>query len=287
MDYQEQYKRDGYLYKFRAFDDLRANELAEEFNRNFKNHLRPNFLIKQELFYKIHLVYKSFNDVIREKKILEIVQKILGKNIVCWNSLLFYKKKSKFVTFHQDLKYWKFLNEDCLTVSLALTKSTIDNGCLVVIPGSHINDENHIKKYSPNNLLADYQSIDVKGRKQKFFELNPGEFSIHHGNIIHGSYENKTNDDRILLAIRYAKDTNLSEIYRTATYLSEKNKHFEKEPMCKKNFDSDSIEFREKFLDNQYKVYFKKKFKFLSKFGLYNLASNKLIRLIYNYFFKK
>ena len=287
MDYQEKYKNDGYLYKFKAFDDLRANELAKEFNRNFKNHLRPNFLIKQELFYKIHLVYKSFNDVIREKKILEIVQKILGKNIVCWNSLLFYKKKSKFVTFHQDLKYWKFLNDDCLTVSLALTKSTIDNGCLIVIPGSHINDENHIKKYSPNNLLADYQSIDVKGRKQKFFELNPGEFSIHHGNIIHGSYENKTNDDRILLAIRYAKDTNLSKIYRTATYLSDRNKYFEKEPKCKKNFDSDCLKFREKLLGNQYEVYFKKKFKFLSKFGLYNLASNKLIRLIYNYFFKK
>ena len=31
-------------------------------------------------------------------------------------------KKSKFVSFHQDLKYWKFLNDKCLTVSLALTK---------------------------------------------------------------------------------------------------------------------------------------------------------------------
>jgi non-heme Fe2+,alpha-ketoglutarate-dependent halogenase len=287
MNYQEQYKKDGYLYKFKAFDDLRAKKLVEEFNINFKNHLRPNFLIKQELLYKIHLVYKSFNDVVREEKILEIVREILGKNIVCWNSLLFYKKKSKFVTFHQDLKYWKFLNEDCLTVSLALTKSTIDNGCLIAIPGSHISEENHLKKYSPNNLLANYQSINVEGRKKKFFELDPGEFSIHHGNIVHGSYENKTNDDRILLAIRYAKDDNLSKIYHSATYINKKPGLFEREPLCKKNFDNDSIKFREKLLRIQYEVYFKKKYKLLSKIGLYHLASNKIIRLVYNYFFKK
>ena len=38
MNYQEQYKKDGYLYKFKAFDDLRAKKLVEEFNINFKNH---------------------------------------------------------------------------------------------------------------------------------------------------------------------------------------------------------------------------------------------------------
>lgn len=287
MNYQNQYKKDGYLYKFRAFNNSEASQLVDEFNKNYRHHVKPNFLIKQELFYKIHLVYKSFNNVIRNEKILEVVKEILGKNIVCWNSLLFYKKKSKFVTFHQDLKYWKFLNDNCLTVSLALTKSTKNNGCLIAIPGSHTTEENHFKKYSPNNLLANYQSINVEGRKKKFFELNPGEFSIHHGNIVHGSYENKTREDRILLAIRYAQSDNLSKIYHTATYLSKKHGLFEREPVCKKNFDKESIKFREKLLCIQYEVYFRKKFKFLSKIGLHLFASNKVVRFIYNHFFKK
>ena len=286
MNYQELYNKNGYLYKFKAFESTEAQKLIQEFNKNYKYHLVPSLLIKEELFFKIHLLYKSFNEIIRNRKILDIVEEILGKNIVCWNSLLFYKKKSKFVSFHQDLKYWKFLNDKCLTVSLALTKSTKENGCLVAIPGSHKIEEVHSKKPSPNNLLANFQSIDVNNREKKFFELEPGEFSIHHGNIIHGSYENKTDDNRILLAIRYARNDNTSKIYHTATYLSDTKNPYIKEPICKNDFDKDCINFREKLLRVQYEVYFKKKFKIFSKLGLYKFASNKFLRLIYNYFLK-
>ena len=156
----------------------------------------------------------------------------------------------------------------------------------MAIPGSHKIEEVHLKKPSPNNLLANFQSIDVNNREKKFFELEPGEFSIHHGNIIHGSYENKTDDNRILLAIRYARNDNTSKIYNTATYLSDIKNLYIKEPICKNDFDKDCINFREKLLRVQYEVYFKKKFKILSKLGLYKFASNKFLRLIYNYFLK-
>lgn len=286
MNYQELYKKNGYLYKFRAIDTLKTEQLLNDFKENYRYHIKPQFLIKQELFFKVHLLFKSFNEIIRERKILDIVEQIIGKNIVCWNSMLFYKKKAKFVTFHQDLKYWKFLNEDCLTVSLALTKSTTKNGCLVVIPESHKKAEEHKKIYSPNNLLANYQSVNVDKREKKFFELEPGEFTVHHGNILHGSYENKTNDDRVLLAIRYAHEKNISKIYNSATYISNKKNLFIKEPECNQNFDRKCLNFRENLLRVQYKFYFEKKFKFLSKIGFAKIASIKVLRIIYNYFLK-
>ena len=286
MNFQELYKKNGYLYKFKAIDAADAQKLIHEFDKNYKYHLKPSLLIKEELFFKIHLLYKSFNEIIKNRKILDIVEDILGKNIVCWNSLLFYKKKSDFVSFHQDLKYWKFLNDNNLTVSLALTKSTKENGCLAVVPESHKVDEVHLKGPSRHNLLANSQSINVENKEKKFLELDPGEFSIHHGNIIHGSYENKTNDHRVLLSIRYASDDNISKIYKTATYITEKKNAFLHEPVCKINFDKECIEFREKLLQNQYQDYFKRKFKILSKIRLYKFASNKIIRLIYCYFFK-
>ena len=132
MNYQELYNKNGYLHKFKAFETSEAQKLIHEFNKNYKYHLTPSLLIKEELFFKIHLLYKSFNEIIRNRKILDIVEEILGKNIVCWNSLLFHKKKSKFVSFHQDLKYWKFLNDKCLTVSLALTKNLIIFSALII-----------------------------------------------------------------------------------------------------------------------------------------------------------
>ena len=71
------------------------------------------------------------------------------------------------------------------------------------------------------------------------------EFSIHHGNIIHGSYENKTDDNRILLVIRYARDDNIKNI-SYCNYLRIQNPYI-KEPICKNDFDKDCINFRENY----------------------------------------
>ena len=93
-----------------------------EFNKKFAY---KNRCIEKEFIYKPHLLIKSFNETIYNKNILKAVKTILGPNVVCWNSLLFYKSTNNFVSFHQDLKYWEFVNSNCLTVSLALTNLTL------------------------------------------------------------------------------------------------------------------------------------------------------------------
>ena len=65
MNYQELYNKNGYLHKFKAFETSEAQKLIHEFNKNYKYHLTPSLLIKEELFFKIHLLYKyyiSFED---------------------------------------------------------------------------------------------------------------------------------------------------------------------------------------------------------------------------------
>ncbi len=288
MSLKKYYNENGYLYKFRAFNLEKASALVNEFNNNYHNHFSPHILLKNEMIYKVHLLFKSYNEILFDKVIKEKVEEILGKDIVCWNSLLFYKKNAKFVSFHQDLKYWQFKNSDCLTVSLALTESTKDNGCLVVVPKSHLNQEVHIKEKSSDNLLANFQSVNVENKKRKFLELEPGEFSIHHGNILHGSYANKTNKTRILLALRFAKSSNSSKIYKTATYInSSLSKNYISEPIINKNFDKEALKYREKLLKETYVYYFKKKFHIFNfKLFLY-LSSNLIIRYFYYLFFRK
>lgn len=48
--------------------------------------------------------------------------------------------------WHQDIRYWRFEKRELVTVWCALGDETPDNGCLKVIPGSHL------KTYSPDQF---------------------------------------------------------------------------------------------------------------------------------------
>ena len=68
---------------------------------------------------------------------------------------------------------------------------------------------NEIKADSKNQNLDDY----VKINKPRFVNLKPGQFSIHHLNIVHGSGINRSENYRIGFAIRYvSSDTRHLEV---------------------------------------------------------------------------
>ena len=137
--YKDHYEKYGYVTGLRGLADAQAQELLGSFERN-RSAATKHGLLSDELIYKPHLFLHDFNEIISEPRITDPVKQILGPDIVCWTTMLFYKQKNQFVGFHQDLKYWRFKDQRCLTVSLALTVSNESNGCLRVIPGSHVND---------------------------------------------------------------------------------------------------------------------------------------------------
>jgi non-haem Fe2+, alpha-ketoglutarate-dependent halogenase len=75
-----------------------------------------------------------------------------------------------------------------------------------VIPGSHKLDQApHRDTFSANNLLSRGQEIMVEVDESKAVELplQPGEMSLHHVRLIHGSAPNPSAKRRIGFAIRY------------------------------------------------------------------------------------
>ena len=285
MNLRKIYNEQGYIPSIFGIETRKANYLLSDFEFN-KKFAYKNHCIEKEFIYKPHLLIKSFNETIYNKNILKAVKTILGPNVVCWNSLLFYKSTNNFVSFHQDLKYWEFDNSNCLTVSLALTNSNIENGCLTVVPKSH--KKNFYHKMSPdgqeNNMLVYSQTIETKGMRKTPLILNPGEFSIHHGDLVHGSFPNKTRKPRVLFSIRYCTSDNKSKIYKTASYKSRKLNNFIKEPAVRKNFNRDSLEFREKLLKYLYIHYANQIFKKYNLSFLSPLAGNFLLRKLYHMF---
>jgi non-haem Fe2+, alpha-ketoglutarate-dependent halogenase len=92
------------------------------------------------------------------------------------------------------------------TAWVALSESDEGNGAMRVIPGSHKLDQvAHRDTFAAHNLLSRGQEIavEVDERQAVALPLAPGEMSLHHVRLIHGSEPNPSGRRRIGYAIRY------------------------------------------------------------------------------------
>lgn len=157
---------------------------------------------------KPHLLFTWLNDLIRHPRILDAVEDIIGPDILCWGSSFFIKEKRNpsYVSWHQDSTYWGLEPPDIITAWVAFTDSNAANGAMRVIPASHKLDQApHRDTFAADNLLSRGQEImvDVDERQAAMLILAPGEMSLHHVRLIHGSDPNPSDDRRIGFAIRY------------------------------------------------------------------------------------
>jgi len=164
--------------------------------------------LKGVLRHKTHLLFKGLNDLVRQEKILDAIEDLYGENILCWTTNFFIKEANdpKFVSWHQDSTYWGLSQPDVVTAWVALSESNESNGAMQVIPGTHLSDQiAHRDTFSENNLLTRGQevAVDVDQSKAVSINLQPGEMSLHHVRLIHGSPPNASPRRRIGFAIRY------------------------------------------------------------------------------------
>src|SRR5262245_2763678 len=81
---------------------------------------------------ELHLHYKWACDFATHPSILDAVEDIIGHDILIHSSTFFakYAGDRKFLSWHQDSHYWKLSEPRLVTAWIALTESTVENGCL-------------------------------------------------------------------------------------------------------------------------------------------------------------
>ena len=74
-----------------------------------------------------------------DPEILDLVEAVLGPDLILWGSSLFAKPAGvgKRVQWHQDSNWWPMKPMVTATVWIAIDAASPDNGCLRYIPGSH------------------------------------------------------------------------------------------------------------------------------------------------------
>lgn len=187
----------GYLSPLRAVSVAEAGELRRKLEE-YEAEIGASAL--NTLHMKSHLYFSWLWDLSRSPAITGPLEDLMGPDILVWASRLWIKDPhdGKFVTWHQDMAYFGLDPQELLSVWIALTDATPANGSMRFIPGSHRAPMRHIETHDPDNLLSRGQVVpDVDESRAVDLVLKAGEFSIHHGNLLHSSEPNESDDRRI------------------------------------------------------------------------------------------
>lgn len=214
------YWENGYLFPLDVFSTQEAQTYRDELEAFESDWLRADLPLALAQYKRVnaHAVIPLAAQIASHPAILDVVECILGPDILVWAAEFFTKEAQtkSIVSMHQDLTYWGLgATDGQLTAWVALSEASVASGCMDFVKGSHKNEIlPHEDTFAENNMLSRGQEVcvDVAEQDKVHIELQPGQMSLHHGLTIHGSGPNTSSDRRIGVAIRYVTPKVTQEI---------------------------------------------------------------------------
>ncbi len=194
---QPKYHRDKRFYEYNA------NESADPSKR---------------LFHALGAwrVSTAFHNLVFHPMIAAIARRLLGGPVRFWHDQVFVKPAldGAVVAWHQDYSYWERTKPMAhLTCWIALDDSTVDNGCVHYVPGSH--KWNLLPRTDLANDMDAVLAVLTDEQRAAFklmpIELRAGEASFHHPLMLHGSYQNRSERPRRAAVINIFRDGVISD----------------------------------------------------------------------------
>lgn len=150
-------------------------------------------------------------DFLLSDEVLDSVEPLVGPDIALWSSHFISKDPftGRATPWHEDSAFWEGrfdAYDHIVTIWLALEDGSFkENGCMRVIPGSHLNG-GFSDNYQPTDITEQTFHAGLAGVDEEqavYFELNRGEFSMHDGRIVHGAKANTSPVRRTGYTMRY------------------------------------------------------------------------------------
>jgi ectoine hydroxylase-related dioxygenase (phytanoyl-CoA dioxygenase family) len=159
---------------------------------------------------------RAFLELARDPEIVELVSGVLGDDIILWGCHVFCKPAAEGyeTPWHQDGHYWPIRPLANCTVWVALEESSVANGCLRVIPRSHLAKQLHEHLHEERSDLTLNQRLAAGAFDESSavdLELQPGEMSLHDVYMVHGAKANRSDRRRTGVALRYMPSTSVFE----------------------------------------------------------------------------
>jgi phytanoyl-CoA hydroxylase len=154
-----------------------------------------------------HLHHAAYAALVRHPKIVAVLQDLWGPDIRFDTAKLNLKSAGfgAAVEWHQDWAFYPHTNDDLAAVGVMMDDMELENGPLLIIPGSHKDpvvhdhhgeDGRFCGAMDPGKQEVDYRAaVPLTGKA--------GSITVHHVRAVHGSAPNTSNRDRRLLLFQF------------------------------------------------------------------------------------
>jgi phytanoyl-CoA hydroxylase len=219
----DDYNRDGYVIVRKFLQQQEVDKLyniAVEDDTMRKHSFDLNDQTGKKT--KLALWYTPGNDayglLTKSEKMVESVDRLMeGDSAVChFHSKLMQKepKVGGAWEWHQDYGYWYknefLLPNQMISVMIAITEATQQNGCLQVIKGTHkMGRIEHGFAGEQVGASQHYVDLALKTMELVYVELQPGDALFFHPNLLHRSAANLSDNSRWSLISCYNRSANI------------------------------------------------------------------------------
>jgi phytanoyl-CoA hydroxylase len=147
--------------------------------------------------------HEVYDQIIRHESILGIVEQLIGKGLRTNGNKLNMKPPSKgsAVEWHQDWAFYPHTNDDILAVGIAIDDMTEENGCMLMVPGSHKTDL--VSHHENGVFVGAVTEPNFKPDNIAKVLVKAGGISLHHARTLHASTPNHSQHPRRLLLFQY------------------------------------------------------------------------------------
>jgi len=142
------------------------------------------------------------------KRFGDLAARLSGQPARVWHDHALFKepREGAKTPWHQDAPYWPHHDRrDQLSIWIALSDATVENGCMSFIPGSQ-----HVQHLGPIDLAHPQNIFELapafKGVKPRTCELKAGSCTFHNGLTFHYAGPNKSDRMREAFAVLYMPD---------------------------------------------------------------------------------
>lgn len=210
----EAFHRDGCVFPITVLEPAEAATFRTAFERYQADYQRRVLAQppadREDWLVFPHLRHGWAFDLVTHPRVADAIESILGPDLMIWDAKLFPKppRSTSFVSWHQDGTYMPMDPiEHVVTAWIALSPSTAVNGAMQFVPGSHkAGQMSHVKTFAEQNLLSYGQQLEgaeTIASKVVDVELQPGQMSIHHMHVVHGSQANSSDLPRLGISVNY------------------------------------------------------------------------------------
>jgi len=212
------YAENGYIVVRNLFNEQEVGKYKEEARKVIDEKQNLGKVGNEGVYVGMAIASPVFKEAAGHPALAEALKAIIGNDVVFLSDKIVYKDAAKDFgsPWHQDHAYWFGSNK--VSVWVPLDDATPENGCLRIVPGSHLLGTAHHGGDSSDGLgfINRLNAEEIEAMNVVDMPVSRGDVIIFHDLLYHASYPNTSGRDRWALISTYKDGTKEDPAYSWA-----------------------------------------------------------------------